>query len=213
MKYPKTKYVGFSPSKDNTDVKECGLFNLSNFINKPLIITAKLDGSNCLLDCNHVAARNGRIANHLSFDIIKSMHSGFKDKIPENLIIFGENLYAKHSIYYNDLESYLYIFAIYDTIKMSWSSWDDVKKLASDIKVPTVPEISKLQLSNINDLTNVITEFGNQYISSGGEGIVIRNASEFLDFGNNVAKYVRKNHVNTEQHWSQQKIIRNSLCK
>lgn len=35
------------------------------------------------------------------------------------------------------------------------------------------------------------------------EGIVIRNADSFPleDFSKNVVKYVRKNHVQTDEHW------------
>ena len=45
------------------------------------------------------------------------------------------------------------------------------------------------------------------------EGIVVRNSSEFYfdQFKYNVAKYVRTDHVQTDQHWSQQKIIRNEV--
>jgi hypothetical protein len=43
------------------------------------------------------------------------------------------------------------------------------------------------------------------YISVGGrEGIVIRNAEEFENenFADNVMKWVRKDHVTTDKHWT-----------
>jgi hypothetical protein len=45
------------------------------------------------------------------------------------------------------------------------------------------------------------------------EGYVIRLADsfEYATFKLNVAKFVRPNHVTTDQHWSHQKIIPNKL--
>lgn len=216
MKYPKTKYFSFSPSKNNTDVKECGLFNINDFIDKKLIVTAKMDGSNCLMDRDHVAARNGYDANHLSFDIIKAMHSTFCNKIPENLVIFGENMYATHSIHYTNLDSYLYIFAVYDKVDDVWFSWNDIYKISEDIRIPRVPVIAVIDPTDkIDRLIDIICNYGDTYIKNGGEGIVVRDVSSFPnhDFYKNVAKYVRANHVATDEHWSKQPIKKNIIKK
>jgi hypothetical protein len=44
---------------------------------------------------------------------------------------------------------------------------------------------------------------------------VVRLSDEFLDhrFHMSVAKWVRMNHVQTDQHWSHQEIVRNGLKK
>jgi len=46
------------------------------------------------------------------------------------------------------------------------------------------------------------------------EGYVVRLAGEFhyASFRKSVAKFVRKNHVQTDEHWKQQALIRNE-CK
>lgn len=43
------------------------------------------------------------------------------------------------------------------------------------------------------------------------EGYVVRKASSFSydDFGKSVAKWVRKGHVNTGEHWTRERIIVN----
>jgi hypothetical protein len=45
------------------------------------------------------------------------------------------------------------------------------------------------------------------------EGYVVRNADKFHydDFSSNVAKWVRKNHVQTDTHWMHSTIIPNGL--
>ena len=52
-----------------------------------------------------------------------------------------------------------------------------------------------------------------EVIAEGGEGIVVRNADSFTlnEFPHNIAKYVRSNHVQTDEHWSQRTIECNQL--
>ena len=212
MKYPRTLYLSFSPSKDNKDVRKDGLFDLNNFIGKDLIITEKMDGSNCQMDCNHIAARNGYDAKHPSFAMAKAIHNTIKDCIPSNIIVFGEWLYATHSIYYNNLNGYYQVFACYNKDTDTWLGIDDVWKIADKLRLPQVPQVIILNpCNNIKLLQEVIKWEGDRVIASGSEGIVIRNCSEFSDFKTNVAKYVRANHVQTDEHWSKKAIERNLL--
>jgi hypothetical protein len=53
--------------------------------------------------------------------------------------IFGENMYGTHSIAYDKLESYFYVFAV--RVKDVWLSWEEVKEVAFAFDFPTVPEI------------------------------------------------------------------------
>lgn len=48
-------------------------------------------------------------------------------------------------------------------------------------------------------------------VKAGEEGIVVRNVEsfEYNDFSKNVAKCVRKNHVQTDIHWKNSKIEQN----
>ena len=45
------------------------------------------------------------------------------------------------------------------------------------------------------------------------EGYVVRVAGEFLlqEFGRSIAKFVRKGHVQTDEHWMKQEIVPNKL--
>lgn len=45
------------------------------------------------------------------------------------------------------------------------------------------------------------------------EGYVIRTANSFHydDMDANIAKFVRKNHIKTDKHWSKSEIIKNEL--
>lgn len=106
---------------------------------KDLVLTEKLDGQNNCLSKKGVFARS---------HVAPSAHPWDKPLIDRwNLIkhdlkdleIFGENMYAIHSIAYRQLESYYYVFAVREG--EYWLSWEEVKFYAAMLDFPTVPEI------------------------------------------------------------------------
>ena len=217
MKYPRTPYFTFSDSADKSDVRESGYFDINNFLDKELIVTIKLDGSNCLWTYDHIAARNGYQATGSSFDYAKQIHAAVRDRIPTNIYVYGEWLYAKHSILYDKtlpLDSYFQIFGIYDIDQSRWGSWQDVTNCAEKLSVINVPAVRIIEPThNVKVLTDIITNIAHCVIKRGHEGIVVRNINSFNneEFTSNIAKYVRFNHVKTDQYWSKQKIVINKV--
>jgi len=208
-KYPRTPHLPFSPGGTRDDRR---LSSVNSFINIPLVITEKMDGSNVCLEHNNLFARShSKSPNHPSFDALKAVHAQSKHIIPDNTQIFGEWLYAQHSIFYNSLPNYLAIFAVFDGSK--WASWEEVELWAKELNVPTVPLLGIKTFQNEIDLQKEIETLA-QHPSFCGEemeGVVIRNAFEFVDFETSVAKFVRANHVQTDDHWTSQTIVKNLL--
>lgn len=97
--------------------------------------------------CIQVYARTTNSeATHPSFGPIKQLTAQVSFMIPDNIQIFGENMFGIHSIEYDKLESYFYIFGVLEDSKQ-WLSWDRVKELADLLGIPTVPEITRRQVS------------------------------------------------------------------
>lgn len=216
IKYPHTPYWPYSPSVDEKDIKDCDYLDPKDFINKPLVATIKMDGSNVMLTTRKVAARNGYDATHKSFDMVKSLHAPIRDMIPFNVEIFGEWLYAKHSIHYAKdlkLDSLLYIFGIYDRNTQMWAGWDEVRKYAKKLGFPTVPVVKEFIPTDVSMVIKEINSLGKSVCENGHEGIVVRSIYPYhwSDFRKNLTKYVRPNHVQTDTHWSHQKIVRNEV--
>jgi hypothetical protein len=229
IKYPHTPYLPFSPNSDEKDVEESGYMSIGNLLNKPLYFSVKMDGSNVVLTRDYVAARNGHDAIHKSYDMLKSIHAQIKHDVPEDLMIFGEWLYAKHSIHYTDklrLHNPLQIFGMYNKKTHMWLSIPDMNSICAQfIKkynvfyAPYTPNeysyISTLANTKVytteKELKSEIIRMGNRVIKEGHEGIVVRNLYAFhhAKWGENIAKYVRANHVQTDEHWSLQPIVRN----
>lgn len=211
-KYPRTPYFNFSESQDEED----GYIDNSLLLNKPLVITLKMDGSNVNLNRERVAARNGQYATHPSFDYLKSLHAGFRYNIPEGIQLFGEWLFARHSIVYEgrkSLPSYLMIFAIYQSEGQLFWGWNEVKEFCEANGFTMAPEIGSAYFDAEWKMIKAVTSFSQQVIDLGHEGLVVKSAYpfHFTQHPQNVAKIVRPNHVQTDQHWSQQEVVRNEL--
>lgn len=207
FKYPKTLHLPWSPSLQNddrmmpwTDVEE-------NFSGNIVVVSEKLDGENTSLYSAHIHARSVYSGDHPSRSWVKALHGKIKRDIPEDWRICGENVFAHHSIFYEDLETYFYVFGIYDhnNICLSWKETLDWCKLLDLIHVPVIFE-GIFELPKMMDLHNILD-------LEKDEGFVVRNSNSFHydDFQNNVAKYVRKRHVQTDQHWMSKPVVKNLL--
>ena len=116
-KYNRTYHLPWSPggTSDDKIAKD-----LSIIFSNDIVITEKMDGSNTSLEIGGCFARtHSGPPNHPSFDPLKALHASIKHQIPEGVQLFGEWLYAKHSIHMNDsliilcflmLEHYLIMF-------------------------------------------------------------------------------------------------------
>jgi hypothetical protein len=215
-KYPRISHLPWSPGGTSDDRR---LPDVSSLLKVKVTITEKLDGSNVCLERDGVYARSHNQApDHPSFDLLKAFHASVRSRIPDGLQIFGEWLYAKLSIHYQGLPSYLMVFGVRNLDSLFWLSWEDVELWAEELGVPTVPVLysQKMSFRTVEQL-KAYTEYAATSNSGGGgpvlEGLVVRQTLEFPDedFSRAVAKWVRKNHVQADDHWRTQPIVRNLL--
>jgi hypothetical protein len=202
-KYPRTYHLPHSPgiTDDDKVIKD-----FSNFENCDVVITEKLDGESSSLynDYYHARSIDGR--HHWSRDWVKNFHSKIMHDIPDGFRICGENLYAKHSILYNDLDTYFYGFSIWneDTC-LDWNSTLEYFELIG-IK-PVITLYRGMFSKEILNKIEKSLDFSKQ------EGYVLRKTNSFKlsKFKDNVAKFVRANHVLSSNHWMYSRIEQNKL--
>lgn len=107
------------------------------------------------------------------------------------------------------------LFNVRDLTSDLWLSWEEVELWAEEIQVPTVPVLHRGVFNSVNDLKLKINEFMSMPSCFGKEreGVVVRVKDSFSDsdFSKCLGKFVRKNHVNTSIHWTNQEIIRNGV--
>jgi hypothetical protein len=214
-KYPRTFH--FSYSKGCTNDDKIAL-SVDKLIGKPIVITEKCDGSNTSLESNGCFARtHSGPPSHLSFDGLKALHGIVKYKIPDNIQLFGEWLFALHSISYSELPGYFLLFNVRNSNsdRSIWESWEEVEMWAEEIGVPTVPVLFKGIVNSEKELQTLVESLMIQPSMCGGirEGVVARIADSFYndEFSSCILKCVRANHVTTSTHWREQEIIKNKL--
>jgi len=203
-KYNRTYHLPWSLGSTNDDKF---LNDTSAFLGKEIVITEKMDGENTSMYFDRVHARSIDSKDHDSRHWVKGLWGQIRNDIPTGWRICGENLYAKHSLSYNDLSTYFMVFSIWNenNICLSWKDTVDVCDMLNLTPVPIIDTI----IYNENYLKKLALDF--DVINK--EGFVIRNINEFSydDFSDNVAKWVRAMHVNTDQHWMFQEVIPNKL--
>jgi hypothetical protein len=205
-KYPRTKHLPWSPGKSRDDQI---LPDTNNFAGEIITVTVKMDGETTSLYRNMIHARStNEMFSHPSRDWIKKMWAEIRYLIPAGWRICGENLYAKHSIHYLNLAAYFLIFSVWDNQNICLS-WPDTVKWAKKLGLTTVPVIYQ----GVYDEKFLKRLYHKKYDGDECEGYVVRLTSAFHydDFDRSVAKYVRAGHVQTDDHWLNQPMVKNLL--
>ncbi len=207
-KYPRTYHFQFSPEVHSDD-KVISFAHLGHFLQDEVIITEKLDGANsCLKGHQGVYGRSHALPTREPwYDHLKGEYYARLDKLQPHLWYFGENTFAIHSLEYTEMEHYFYIFAIYDSIKDEWLSYDDMVIEANRVELPLVPLLFRGSVESLGWVNKWMDKtMKSKFSKLGGEleGFVMRVASAIPGnlFNQFVAKYVRKGHVQTDEHWS-----------
>lgn len=203
VKYPRTFHLPWSEGLHDDDRMH---ESMDQFNDRTVVVTEKLDGENTSMYRDYIHARSIDSRNHESRNWVKNFWSSISHDIPSGWRICGENMFAEHSIEYNELESYFYGFSIWDDVN-NCLNWDDTLDWFDMLGIIPVPILyygpyDEKKIRNIKI---------NRDIS---EGYVLRLADSFnyAEFKKYVGKYVRKDHIQTAKHWMYgQRIKQNKL--
>lgn len=151
-KYPRTFHFPFSEGATDDDRIQA---DWQGILQQELVITEKLDGENSCIKSNGVYARSHSAVNRNPWarpmwDIWERIGHSLGE-----LHVFGENMYAIHSIAYERLEHYFYVFAIRDGEQ--WLSWDETAEYAQILELPLVPQVARGHFE-ANALKNIIAQ-------------------------------------------------------
>lgn len=188
------------------------LNDASQFYGKRVIMSIKKDGENTsAYSDGHVHARSidsrgGEdrawvkqfLANNVCFNL------------PDGWRVCGENMWAKHSIHYENLPSYFLGFSLWNEHNIC-ISWDE-----------TLEYFSLLGITHVEVLydgiwhEDTVRTIEKTIDPNKEEGYVIRiaDAFQYSQFKNSIAKYVRRDHVKTTKHWRARRVsVPNELSK
>lgn len=212
VKYPRTYHVPWSPNLQNDDRMH---ENVNFFLGKTIVATIKLDGENTTMYNDYIHARSLDSNHHESRSWVKSLWGKIAHEIPKEWRICGENVYAKHSIPYRHLNSYFYVFSIWDENNQCLS-WEETKQYSEMLGLQTVPEMCTFQVSSLEKFKGMLNtwwQVTKKQSPDPVEGYVVRNIDSFpyKNFRRETAKYVREGHVQTDKFWMTQPVIPNKL--
>lgn len=205
-KYPRTYHLPWTGNmnKDDRMIESTKVFE-----GKRVIVTEKMDGENTTMYRDHIHARSVNSDSHPSRSWVKGLWATIAQEIPDGWRVCGENLWAKHSIKYEELPTYFMGFSIWNE-RNECLSWDESKEWFSLLGIQQVPVL----YDGIYD-EKLIKSLYDEKQWANREGYVIRIADKFSygDFKKSVAKYVRKNHIQTVKHWMHGQAIERNVLK
>ncbi|MEW1792511.1 RNA ligase family protein [Streptomyces niveus] len=199
--YPRTVHVPWSPGVGSDDVRGGDLDGLRG---REVVVTEKMDGENTTLYRDGLHARSLDSGHHPSRAWVKALQGRIGALIPDGTRVCGENLYARHSIAYEDLESWFYGFSVWDG---EWClGWDETVRVLRRLGIP-VPVVLWRGAFDERALRGLKLDPARQ------EGYVVRTVEGFVreDFGRRLAKWVRPRHVQTDTHWMHAAVVENGL--
>ncbi len=214
FKYPRTPHLPWSPGISSDDeVLDITPWSPLDKIN----VTMKMDGENTTIGPDYVHARSLDSSYHQSRTWVKNFAAEWQWDLKDDERICGENLYARHSILYHNLESFFLGFSYWTG---DWChSWEETEAKFAEYGIISVPvlfhDVSYVTLSTPFQKGSVVSSwFESEDRYKDREGYVVRSVGGFSynEFSKNVAKYVRAHHVKTDGHWMHERVGRNGLA-
>ena len=216
-KYPRTYHLPSSPGLQNDDRR---LPDISVFRDKRVIVTEKIDGEGTTMTAERTYPRSPDGRYHPSRDLMKAYHAKRAVGIPKDWRICGEYAHALHSVPYtiangNPLADVFLGFAIFDETNVMMG-WDTTLEMFELLDITPVPVLYAGPW--FNELPDTI---GKMIDPTRQEGFVVRLAEgepypegpgDAGRFFKGVAKWVRKNHVQTDSHWMSGPVIPNEIA-
>jgi hypothetical protein len=230
-KYPRTPHL--FGSKGTDDDKHLDEAESKAFLaDESLIVEEKIDGTNVGIHFSDAGEMVLQCRGHLITEGMHPQYDLFKqwgavkrfvlfERLENRFLLFGEWVYARHSIHYRRLSHYFFEFDIYDKKQEAFLDLKQRLALLEDTGVQTVPVIHTGSL-NRDDLEDLIgpSQFDSHFenpitkrTDNLMEGLYLRTEAEGVVSGR--AKFVRPEFVEKVKqstHWQHQQLVPNLLA-
>lgn len=231
-KYPRTPHL--FGSRGTEDDKHLGQEESLDFLaDASLLVEEKLDGTNVgihftsvgrmVLQCRGHEITTGM---HAQYDLFKQWTMGkrpmLEAMLEDRLLLFGEWLYARHSLHYRGLPHYFLEFDIYDKQRSVFLDLASRLEILEGTGIVTVPVVHRgpataEQLPQLIGPSRYDSAFENPRTGETDnlmEGLYLRTEIEGRVSGR--AKYVRPEFVEKvkqSEHWQRQAVVPNLLAE
>jgi hypothetical protein len=206
VKYPRTYHLPWSPGVGKDDRV---LTDLAPLRHCPRVVaTVKMDGECTTLYTDYVHARSIEYDPHPSRSRVKALQAQVGPDIPQGWRVCGENLFARHSIAYENLRAHFQVFSVWNERNLCLG-WDETREWAALLGLETVPVL----YDGPWDEERIRHLHRDTFEGDPCEGYVVRDAGQFhyREFRERAGKYVRAGHVQTHGHWMRTRVEPNGL--
>lgn len=197
-KYFKTYHLPWTQSSTSDDKILTKKDITKDFYNlEDVYASIKYDGECTTIGRGYSHARSIDSKDHWSRKHIKQLAIDLYKDIEPGWRICGENMLATHSIKYNELESFFYVFSVWDDTNTRLSL-DEMNEYCDFLGLTTAKVLKRGPFRSFYFGDNLKLDLEKD------EGYIISNSDRFhhSESKSNLAKFVRKNHVETDEtHW------------
>lgn len=249
FKYPRTHHIQGSRCQPGDE--DLDSIPFSAIADRPIVVEEKVDGANSAISFD--SAGNLRLqsrghyltggARERHFNLFKqwaSVHSSaLWSVLSDRYILYGEWLYAKHTVFYNALPHYFLEYDVLDLQSQQFLSTDRRRKLLANLPIVSVPVLFTGVLPSQSALVQLLGP--SHFIQAGHrdqfdrlcqqQGLDLERSRQQTDFSSLMEglylkvedqgivqaryKYVRADFLTTilqsESHWLSRPIIPNQL--
>lgn len=200
-KYPRTPYWPASPTQGRDSERfRCP----ARLVGAEVVVTEKLDGGNTMIHRGDVFARSTGEPSRDGWMAMVRKHTVWKVQ-EDDLYLYGEDIYAIHSIEYDPVPEDRTFFAFAIRRGDRFASFAEVELYAKSHAIPLVPVLYRGRFDSLAAIQSFMDDTHACPSALGGcrEGLVLRLAEGFpaSDFAQNVCKSVRPNHLQTPPDW------------
>ena len=250
IKYPRTHHL--QGSRLQAGDEDLSQVPFSEILGKYIVVEEKIDGANSAIsfdgDGNLLIQSRGHYLiggyRERHYNLLKQWANVYKDLLFDALsnryIMYGEWMYAKHTVFYDALPDYFMEFDIYDRQTGLFLSTDERKKITD--KIGIIHSVPVLARGVFNSKQDVISNLKNSNYITSNHLEVLKNLAikQNLDADKvlyetdnsmlmeglyikveengavvNRVKYVRASFlqcvVNADSHWQSRPIIPNQI--
>ncbi|KAJ4462058.1 putative DNA ligase III [Paratrimastix pyriformis] len=227
-KFPRTKHLldmGHSVGRDDLlmDPRE-----VAQWIGQNLSVEEKIDGTNLgfslgpdgsiqVQNRSHYVTSNSQ-TQFKALDIWISQHRAeIYELLEPGRMLFGEWMYAKHSIPYDKLPGYFVAFDLWDNARQAYLSRQERDRLLSTTTIPVVPLIYEGVVHSEQQLRDLVAQ-GTSRFRTGAqplEGIYLRWDDPATGLLVRRSKIVRAEFIvgiEEGDHWTSKTLVRNTVA-
>jgi hypothetical protein len=203
-KYPRTQHIeGSRFQPGDADLKAVPFAQIAG---RSIVVEEKVDGANCgmsftaegelLLQSRGHYLSGGPREKH--FTLLKqwaSVHqAALRQRLSDRYVVYGEWLYAKHTVFYNALPHYLLEFDVLDTREHEFLDTPRRRELLDGLPLPPVKVLYSGLLQRVEQLASFM---GPSHFIRGAHLDDLRRKSELqgLDAERVICETDRSNHM------------------